>query len=252
MALSGESLDQQLTETYARHQAEPQSVDHARKLGALYEQKEDFENAVAWYQYAAQLTNQSDAGLVRKVSDLSMKRSEREIAEHEEFLRSHGPGNELHAEKERALQEAKKKRATILIEDARKRVDRNPTDLQLRFELGEHLLNAGEFREAMPQLQRARQNPNARLKAMNLLGRAYRELGMLDLAAKQFEEAAKEILGMDAMKKEIVYNLGLVYAQMGEAEKSIVCMKQIYEADYGYKDVAERVESSYAKEPPAA
>jgi tetratricopeptide (TPR) repeat protein len=118
--------------------------------------------------------------------------------------------------------------------------------------LGEHLLNAGEFREALPQLQRARQNPNARLKAMNLLGRAYRELGMLDLAAKQFEEAAKEILGMDAMKKEIVYNLGLVYAQMGEAGKSIVCMKQIYEADYGYKDVAERVETSYAKDSPPA
>ena len=252
MALSGESLDQQLAETYARHQAEPQSVDHARKLGALYEQKEDFENAVAWYQYAAQLTNQSDAGLVRKVSDLSMKRSERDIAEHEQFLSGHAPSDELYAEKEKALQTAKKKRAEMLIDDARKRVDRNPTDLQLRFELGEHLLNAGEFREALPQLQRARQNPNARLKAMNLLGRAYRELGMLDLAAKQFEEAAKEILGMDAMKKEIVYNLGLVYAQTGEADKSIACMKQIYEADYGYKDVAKRVESSYAKEPPAA
>ena len=252
MALSGESLDQQLVETYARHQAEPKSVDHARKLGALYEQKEDFENAVAWYQYAAQLTNQSDAGLVRKVSDLSMKRSEREIAEHEQFLATHAPSDALYAEKENAFQAAKKKRAEMLIEDARKRVDRNPTDLQLRFELGEHLLNAGEFREALPQLQRARQNPNARLKAMNLLGRAYRELGMLDLAAKQFEEAAKEILGMDAMKKEIVYNLGLVYAQMGEGEKSIACMKQIYEADYGYKDVAERVEGSYKKEPPSS
>jgi tetratricopeptide (TPR) repeat protein len=247
MALSGESLDQQLAETYTRHQAEPQSVDHARKLGALYEQKEDLENAIAWYQYAAELTSKSDAGLVRKVSDLNMKRSEVEIAEHEAFLAAHASGDELHAEKEAALQEAKKKRAEILIEDARKRVDRNPTDLQLRFELGEHLLNAGEFREALPQLQRARQNPNARLKAMNLLGRAYRELGMLDLAAKQFEEAAKEILAMDAMKKEIIYNLGLVYAQMGEEAKSIACMKQIYEADYGYKDVAVRVESSYAK-----
>jgi hypothetical protein len=34
---------------------------------------------------------------------------------------------------------------------------------------------------------------------------------------------------------------------MGEAEKSIDAMKQIYEADYGYRDVAERVESSYAR-----
>jgi tetratricopeptide (TPR) repeat protein len=82
---------------------------------------------------------------------------------------------------------------------------------------------------------------------MNLLGRCYTELGMLDLAMKQLEEASKEILSMDAMKKEIVYNLGLVYERMGDREKSLGCMKQIYEADYGYKDVAERVETSYSQ-----
>ena len=246
MALTGESLDQQIAETYERHQAEPQSVDFARRLGSLYEQKEDFESAIAWYQYAADLTNRSDAGLVRKVSDLGMKRFEQEIAEHEQFLAQHGPEEDTYAARQAALENARRQRAEILIEDARKRSERNPTDLQLRFELGEHLLNAGHFREALPELQRARQNPNARLKAMNLLGRCYRELGMLDLAAKQLEEAAREILSMDPMKKEIVYNLGLVFAQMGEAEKSIDCMKQIYEVDYGYRDVAARVESSYA------
>ena len=72
---------------------------------------------------------------------------------------------------------------------------------------------------------------------------------MLDLAAKQLEDAAREILTMDPTKKEIVYNLGLVYAQMGDAGKSIDCMKQIYEADYGYRDVAARVEESYQKPP---
>ena len=64
---------------------------------------------------------------------------------------------------------------------------------------------------------------------------------------KQFEDAAKEILTMDATKKEIVYNLGIVYQKMGEREKYLNCMKQIYEADYGFKDVAERVESSYGQ-----
>ncbi len=245
MALTGESLEQQIAETYARHEEEPESVDHARRLGALHEQKEDFESAIAWFQYAAQLTNGTDAGLLRKVADLGMKQSEHAIAEHERFLAEHGPEHELFAERSAALSAAKKQRAEILIEEARKRSERNPTDLQLRFELGEHLLNAGAFREALPELQRARQNPNARLKAMNLLGRCYRELGMLDLAIKQFEEAAREILPMDRMKKEIVYNLGLVFAEMGEKEKSIGCMKQIYEVDYGYRDVASRVESSY-------
>jgi tetratricopeptide (TPR) repeat protein len=250
MVLTGESLEQQIEETYARHQAEPQSVDFARRLGALYEQKEETENAIAWYQYAADLTKGSDASIVRKISDLQRAQADREIAAHQEFVATHGPDAADYAARSEALALAKKQRAELLIDEARKRSERNPTDLQLRFELGERFVDAGRAREALPELQRARQNPNARLKSMNLLGHCYRELGMLDLAAKQLEEAAKEITSMDAMKKEVVYNLGLVYEEMGEAEKSIGAMKQIYEADYGYRDVASRVESSYARKPP--
>lgn len=245
MKLTGESLDQQIAETYAAHQAEPQNVDLARRLGALNEEKQDLDTAAQWYQYAADLTGGSDSGLVRKVSDLKMRRAEREITELEAYLTAHSAQEADYARRAEELKVAKKKRSELLIDESRKRVDRNPTDLQLRFELGEHLTNAGQFREALPELQRARQNPNARLKAMNLLGACYRELGMLDLAMKQLEEASKEILSMDAMKKNIVYNLGMVYEQMGDREKSLNCMKEIYEADYGYKDVAERVESSY-------
>jgi len=252
MRLTGESLDKQIAETYALQQAEPTNIDLARRLGALNEQKDDIAAAIGWYQYAADLTQGADAGLIRKVSDLKTKGLEGEIAAHEEFLSTHAADHELSAKKTEELKVAKKKRAEILVEDARKRVERNPTDMQLRFELGEHLVNAGHFREALPELQRARQNPNARLKAMNMLGRCYSDLGMLDLAMKQLEEASREILAMDAMKKEIIYNLGLVYERMGEREKSLSCMKQIYEADYGYKDVATRVESSYKQNIPKA
>ncbi len=245
--LTGESLEQQINETFARHEAEPQNVDLAKRLGVLHDQKDDLDGAIAWYQYAVDLTNKTDPGLVRKVTDLKMKRLEHQIREDEQYLAQHGNGAELFAEKTAELEAAKRQRAEILIDDARKRLDRNPTDLQLRYELGEHLTNAGQYRDALPELQRARQNPNARLKAMNLLGRCYRELGMLDLAAKQLDDAAREMTVMDAVKKEIVYNLGLVYEQMGDSDKYIEAMKQIYETDYGYRDVAARVESSYSK-----
>jgi tetratricopeptide (TPR) repeat protein len=247
MRLTGEALDQQMAETYAKHQAEPSNVDLARQLGALNEQKEDFEAAIRWYQYAADLTKGADAGLVRKVSNLKIKCLEREIAANEEFLSTHDVADELHAKKLDELKAAKQKRAELLISDARQRVARNPTELQLRFELGENLFHAGRFRDAVPELQRARQNPHVRLKAMNLLGCCYCELGMLDLATKQLEQASKEILVMDATKKEIIYNLGLVYERMGDPERSVACMKQIYEVEHGYKDVATRVESSYEK-----
>jgi len=246
MQLTEESLGRQIAEVYALHEVEPQNIDIARRLGALSEQKDDLDAAIAWYRYASDLTQGSDPGLLRKISDLGVKVTEREIAALEESVANNAGDTMVLAEKNSALAAAKKRRAEMLIEEARKRVERNPTDLQFRFELGEHLMNAGHFREGLPELQRARQNPNARLKAMNALGRCYRELGMFDLAAKQLEEAAREIATMDATKKEIVYNLGLVYEGMGNREKSLACMKQIYEADYGYKDVATRVESSYA------
>ena len=243
--LSGEALDQQIAETYAYHQAEPRNVDLVRKLGLLNERKDDLATAIEWYQYAVNLTAGADAGLVRKVSDLKMNWFEREIAGHEEFLATDSGDEELRAKRAGELATAKEKRTEILIDEARKRVDRNPTNPQLRLELAEHLINAGRFREALPGLQRVRQSPNVRLKAMNLLGRCYQELGMLDLATKQLEEAAKGLLSMDAIKKEIVYNLGRIYEAMGDKPRSLNCMKQIYEADSDYKDVAARVESSY-------
>ena len=246
MQLTEESLGRQIAEVYALHEVEPQNIDIARRLGALSEQKDDLDAAIAWYRYASDLTQGSDPGLIRKISELRVKVTEREIAALEESIANNAGDTMVLTEKNSALAAAKKRRAEMLIEEARKRVERNPTDLQFRFELGEHLMNAGHFREGLPELQRARQNPNARLKAMNALGRCYRELGMFDLAARQLEEAAREIATMDATKKEIVYNLGLVYEGMGNREKSLACMKQIYEADYGYKDVATRVESSYA------
>src|SRR5437762_9239021 len=245
--LTGEALDQQIGETYARHQAEPENLDFARRLAALTEQNDDLDSAIRWYQYSADLAKGTDVGLLRKISDLKIKCLEREIAAHEEFLSTYSARDEGHAEKPAQLRVAKVRRAEILIADAQERVARNPTDLQLRFELGDNLFKAGRFREAVPELQRARQNPHARLKAMNVLGCCYGKLGMLDLAMKQLEEASRELVSMDEMKKEIVYNLALIYERMSDVEKALACMKQIYEVDYGYRDVAQRVESSYGR-----
>ncbi len=223
MQCGEESLEEQINETFGRHEREPQSVELARRLGLLHDQKEDLDGAIAWYQYAVDLTNKNDPGLVRKVADLKIKQIAQQILEEERYLTGRGQNDARFAEKMAHLEAAKKKRTEILIEDARKRLDRNPTDLQLRYELGEQLTNAGEYRDALPELQRARQNLGARLKAMNLLGRCYRKLGMLDLAAKQLEDAARETTVMESVGKEIVYNLGLVFEEMGDAAKVYRC-----------------------------
>jgi predicted Zn-dependent protease len=67
----------------------------------------------------------------------------------------------------------KSQRAELALQSARARIEQNPTDLQLRFELGELLVEAEAWQEAIPELQKARQNPNVRMRAMSLLGRCF-------------------------------------------------------------------------------
>ena len=240
------SIDALLAELHEEAQQHPESIDIARQIAALYEQREDFANAMAWFNYASDLAKGSDGWLLRKVSDMQLKQVEQAIQARQEWLAAAGDDHEESQRVREELNALLKQKSESLLDEARKRVERNPTDLLFRFELGEQLMDNGQFTEAIPELQKARQNPNVRLRAMSLLGRCYVGKGMLDLAVKQFTDAASEILAMDNVKKDLLYQLGRLHEQMGHKDKALACYKEIYEVDYSYEDVAQRVESSYA------
>jgi hypothetical protein len=69
---------------------------------------------------------------------------------------------------------------------------------------------------------------------------------MFDIAVKQLSDALADLVAMDTTKKEVLYEKGLIHEEMGKKEDALDCFKQIYEVDYGYRDVATRVESSYS------
>lgn len=242
---SDDMIQQQLAELHQQVETQPESIDLARKIASLYEQSNDLENAVAWYSYASDLSKGTDNWLLRKVSDLNLKQLDNGVKERADWLALAGDDHEESPRIREEMEALKKQKIDTLLDEAQKRVDRNPTDLQFRFELGEQLMNAGNFATAIPELQKARNNPAVRLKAMNLLGQCYVGKGMLDLAVKTFSDAASEILDMDVNKKDILYKLGGAYQQLEQKQKALDCFKQIYEVDYGYRDVANLVESSY-------
>ena len=243
---AAESAEDLARLVYEAHEAGQPDREAARKLADLYLNKEDYDNALEYYRYLSALANDTDPGLLRKISDTEVRRLIRLIGDKERQLAALAPDDAASAALQAEVEELKRGKAEQMLGEARKRVERNPTDLQYRFELGEQLVLAGHYKEAIPELQKARSNPNTRTKALNMLGKCYTERNMLDLAAKTLTDAAGEIPGMDGTKKDILYQLGLVYERMGDAVKSLDCMKQIYEVDYGYLDVAERVEASYS------
>ena len=249
-----EMIDEQLHELYPQWEANQSSVDLTRRIAKLWEDRfeqtgdeESLEGAVSYYSHTNELASGTDPAVARKLSDLKARKLDVRITVLEKWLAEGGAQHEDAATYLAELEELRKEKVQVQIVDARKRVERNPTDLQLRFELGELLLSIGQFNEAIPELQRARQNPSSRLKAMSMLGRCFVQKGMLDMAATQFKSAASEMIAMDTTKKDTVYDLGLVYNTMGKKEEYLQCMKDIMEADYGYKDVAKRVEESYVQ-----
>lgn len=241
---SEEMIENLLAELHAKAEAEPGNIDTSRRIAELYEQKEDWDNAASWYSYAAALSNNSDTALVRKATDLQIRQFEIAITSREQYIAAN-PGTPESDAYAAELPDLHRQKAELSLQFARTRVQQNPTDLQFRFELGELLAELELWQEAIPELQKARQNPNVRTRAMSLLGQCFTARGMLDLAAKTLSDAVSELLVMDPVKKDVIYNLGLVYEKMNEKEKSLECMKQIYEVDYGYRDVAARVEGSY-------
>ncbi|MEO8204613.1 MAG: tetratricopeptide repeat protein [Chthoniobacterales bacterium] len=240
-----ETIDKLLAELIEQVNLEPENIDKIRRVAELCEQKGDLETAINWYQHAFDMLNGADADINRKISELQLRQIDFCIDSRKEYIQQNGEESEESQQYIAEIESLNQQRAELELGDAQERVDRNPTNLQARFELGEILVQAGRHQDAIQELQKARAHPNARLKAMNLLAQCYMVKNMYDLAAKTLSDAAGELVAMDSIKKEILYNLGIVYEKMGQKEKMIDCMKQIYEVDYSYKDVAQRVEGSY-------
>jgi len=230
----------QLQEKYSQDQNDSPTV---KALAELYEQKEDFEQALAFYEWALTL-NQGDNALEQKVMEVRENQRRHKLKEFETWLAE----NEGHPEYESVkadYEQFAKSHYESQIDEYREQVERNPTDNALRFKYGEALFSAGKLKEAIPELQRAQQSPSLRIKAMLMLGKCYEQRNMHDLAVDQLQKATDELQVMDGTKKEVLYTLGLVHEKMGNQDKHLECMKLIYAADYGYRDVSDRVERSY-------
>ena len=238
-----EQMMEQLAYLGAEYEADPNNVDTSRRIGELYERLDDYASALSYFQWALQISN-GDASLETKVHKTQDRLDEVTLAALQATIDADPTADSAEAAREQ-LKELHQARIEKLVVSARERVDRNPTDPQLRFELGTNLFNAGHPTEAIPELQRAKNNPAIRTKAMLALARCYEAKNMLDLGVRQLQEAVGEIPTMDGIKKETLYVLGNILEKMGRKEEFLDAFKQIYEVDYGYRDVAARVEGSY-------
>ncbi len=238
--MTRQEMEERLALLSAKYAENQTDLFIVRDIASVYEQMEDWANAYSFYAYAFTLSA-NDMSLNDKASTMHSRMLDQQLSDLEKQSKADPENAELKAQ----LEECRHQRMVQLVAEANRRVENNPTDPQLRFELGEALYKSGEYTEAIPQLQKARNNPHIRNKAMLLLGKCYDSKDMHDMALRQLEEANQELHGMDNTKKEVLYLMGSIYDKMSKQQQALDCFKVIYDADYGYRDVAQRVETSY-------
>mgnify|MGYP003604570836 CR=1 FL=1 len=235
-SVKGDSdVDTLISERLKDIQREPQNMNFRRALADLYVRAERFDDALQALDDATKAAGRADPQIERTVSLIKAKKFDSAIAA------AKAAGDEA------AATAKEQEKSAFLYEDAVQMVKRYPNDLQFRYELGYQFYLRGEFNEAIEEFQLAQRNPQRRTLALYHLALCFTKKGQLDIAFEQLQKAAAELTIMDEVKKDVVYQMGVLAEQMGRQQDAVAYFKEIYSVDIKYRDISQRIENSYQK-----
>jgi tetratricopeptide (TPR) repeat protein len=233
---SEDVTDRLIGEYEARMQTEPGNLKIIRSLAELYTQKKQFDRSLEIYQRLKSSEMGNDPSLDISIAATVVKRFDAQIEQINPFETDHAA----------QVEKLKAEKLAFQMTECQKRVEKYPTDLVIRFEMGVLYFQSGKIGEAIQEFQKAQNNPNKRLAALSYLAQCFAKRKMFDLAARTLQNAIKEKAAFDEEKKDLIYNLGSVLEAMGKKDEAIEQFKQIYENDAGYRDVSAKVEAYYS------
>lgn len=132
------------------------------------------------------------------------------------------------------------------LREYRRRVERRPEDLELRFTLGERLRQAGQADAAIAEFQLSRNGNSSTIKVRSLyqLGLCFEAKNLHKLAERNYQEALKLADPTDQkLLNELHYRLGRSAEAHGDLRVAEEHYNEVAANDYGYEDVASRLEN---------
>ena len=227
-----------IREGEARLKTESGNLKLLRNLAEMYASKGQFDKALSYYEKIKETdAGAADTSIDKAITDTMSRKFDSLIAQ----LDNTAPD---YAQQVAKIQADKQ---SFRLSERQKLVERFPTDLQLRFDLAQLYFELGKINEAIPEFQKAQQNANRKVKSMSYLGQCYARKNMNELAVRTFEAALKEKPGWDEEKKELTYNLAMVFEKLGRRDDARRQLEEIYGVDSAYRDVAKKVDEHYGQ-----
>lgn len=235
-----------------RIEQEPPTPSLYSQLGELYQRVDDFEKAAAAYKKALDASGGADFDLQTKIIYCQIEPVRNNLRILKERIESLDRQQPDAAEKEHKLKAQYNATNGELIrreiEMYRFRVSINPQDYASYYELGFRLLQMNLPDEAIRALQQARNDAQRKWESLYWLGYIFWQKKNFVLAEKNFADAFAEAPeSNEEARKKILYYRGRLAEDKKDISAALEFYNNLASIDYGYKDVATRLDSLNAQ-----
>lgn len=176
--------------------------------------------------------------------DLNLRVARRQVR----AIKEAADADPSNADKQAQAAKVERQLCEMEVKEFEERTVHNPTDLQLRFELGQRLLSIGENERAIEQLQHARGSPGILTQVLMGLGVAFARLGWLDEAEHSYRDAiASHPVATDDLAAELRYGLMDVLQRKASESRDLPAAEEAFKLAsgiavqrIGFKDIRAR------------
>lgn len=240
-----EVQDRAIASAKADYESRPTDVSAIQKLARLLLERGAPEDEKSAYQILTKGYSDTQNYRFRQLAgDIKLRIANRKLRE----LRLAHEGEPANEELRSRYVAAQRQVLEEEVKEFEDRVQNNPTDLQLRYELGQRCLRLGADEKAIEHFQMARGSPSIATHVLTGLGTAFARLGWLDEAESSFRDAvASHPVQNDDLSANLKYGLMDVLARRAEesrqlslAEEAFKLASAIAVQRINYKDIRAR------------
>ncbi|MBN2144390.1 MAG: hypothetical protein JW774_07195 [Candidatus Aureabacteria bacterium] len=205
--------------------ANPSNLSLRYELIGYYKEKKDKDSMLSVYEDIASMSpGDVNVQLEKLEAETIVLEEKHKDVPKEEFIR--------------ILNEHKKSAYTSLVNNF-------PTSVELKYKLAQVLFEMDDNDEALKCFQATSRIREYAPGSMNFMGQIFVRKKMMDLAVEQYQDGIRKIEDMTDLKKEMIYNLGIVYETLGKPDNAMEQYKLIFKTDVGFKDISKRIEAAY-------
>jgi tetratricopeptide (TPR) repeat protein len=230
------ALDRVAREAYPlrqRLETEPTNAGLYLQLAALYRRHGRHEEARAVLREGLGPTANAFE-LTAELADLETESFRRDLALTEQKLASRPGDADLLGVRGRLRREIDTRELDLY----RRKADRYPTDLGLRYEVGVRLFRLGLLEEAIRELQAARPDPRYHWQALLQLGHCFQARDNWRLAQRNFEDALHHLPESEReTRKDLLYRLACGCAEAGDLNRAVDLAHELANLDFSYHDI---------------